>query len=130
MWSPSRTRLTIAAGRRPRWSVCSVSRCGQARTVSLTGESSQIEQTLRLALRLAPIAKRLACTFTTWTEGCPVERGFYWAAGATRRLSSDALEVDARERKVAAAGAARGGDGDLYWEWIENACFKIPLRSE
>jgi len=100
----------------------------QARTVSLTGESSQIEQTLRLALRLAPIAKRLACTFTTWTEGCPVERGFYWAAGATRRLSSDALEVDARERKVAAAGAARGGDGDLYWEWIENACFKIPLQ--
>jgi hypothetical protein len=100
----------------------------QGRTVSVTGDSGQIEQTLRLAFRLVPVAKRLACTFITWAEGCPVERGLYWGAGATRRLSSDALEVDARERSVPAAGAVRRDDGELYWEWIENACFKTPLQ--
>jgi hypothetical protein len=98
----------------------------QGRTVSLIGESALIEQTLRLAVRLAPAAKRLACTFTTWTEGCPAERGLYWAAGAPRRLSSD-LAVDARERKVAATGAARRGEDDLYWAWAEDACSRTPL---
>jgi hypothetical protein len=99
----------------------------QSRTVPVTGEIGQIEQALRVALSLTPTAKRLACTFTTWAEGCPLERGVFWASGLSRRPSSDRLEINARDRRVSLASVHRGTE-DLYESWIEEACSHTSLE--
>lgn len=99
----------------------------QGRTVPVTGDCGQIEEAIRLALNGARIQKRLACSFSTWTEGCPLERGLFWAGGLSRRPSADPLEIDARGKRVTMAASQRGKE-DLYGSWIESACSQIPLE--
>jgi GTPase-associated protein 1 len=99
----------------------------QGRTVPVTGDCGQIEQAFRLALHVTRLNNRLACSFSTWAEGCPLERGLFWAGGLSRRPSADPLEIDARGKRVTMAAPQRGME-DLYGSWIESACFQNPLE--
>jgi GTPase-associated protein 1 len=99
----------------------------QGHTVPVTGECGQIEQALRLALHVTRLQKRLACSFSTWAEGCPLERGLFWASGLSRRPSGDPLEIDARGKRVTMAAPQQGTE-DLYGSWIESACSHTQLE--
>ncbi len=99
----------------------------QSRTVPVTGDCDQIEQALRIAFCLTPIDKRQDCSFTSWAEGCPLERSLFWASGLPRRPFSDPLEINAREKSVHLA-TSHDGMTDLYGSWIEEACSQKPLE--
>jgi hypothetical protein len=100
----------------------------QGRTIAFTGQPVDIEQALRLAVQLAPVTLRPSCTFNTVAEGCPMERGLFWAAGMPRRNPGDLLEVNTRERKVIPISGGRPAQEDLYGIWLEEACVHQGLE--
>jgi hypothetical protein len=99
----------------------------RGRTVQFLGDGDEIAAALRLVFRLLRREWRLACSFNTYVEGCPLERGLYWAAGVARHERSDQPEVDARERRVLFNSGSGLAQVDLYTAWLSQVCVHSSL---
>ncbi len=92
----------------------------QERSVFLLGKEDDINETLRIVFHLLPKNKRLLCMFDTCIDGCSIQRGSYWAVGATRRQSENYyIEVKTTEQRVVSQIKYTSENQDLYMGWLE-----------
>jgi hypothetical protein len=101
----------------------------QGRGVAIAGDGEEIEEALQIVFRLLPRNRRFSCSFNTMVEGCPIERGLYWAIGVQRRQGNEWLEVDARARRVSLPAGGAEDRHDLYLSWLHAACTRGDLAA-
>ena len=91
-------------------------------SVLLVGEGEHINEALKTTFFLTPKSKRLACSFNTYIERCPTQRGLYWAVGVTTNQgSSSYILVNATQRQVIGRVADDLKASDLYLAWLNHA---------
>jgi len=101
----------------------------QGRGVAVAGDGQEVEEALQIVFRLLPRNRRFGCSFNTMVEGCPIERGLYWAIGVQRRQGNEWLEVNARTRRVSLPAGAADDRHDLYSSWLHAACTRGDLAA-
>jgi len=100
----------------------------ERKSVFLLGTEIEIDETLRTIFPLIPLYQRLLCSFDTCIDGCSVQSGTFWAAGAARRQGGDAyIQVNTETRRVIGQVKEFADNDDPYWSWLNSVALKGDL---
>lgn len=92
------------------------------RSLYMVGSQSDIGEALRVTFSLLPRELRPLCSFDTCVDSCMTPPGLYWAVGGSFRDSNSLyIEVDAKNRRVAATVTTSLEPNDLYFTWLDRA---------